>query len=395
MKKFKRTFGLAFSTALCVALIMACQPIREFGSHTPYRGSINFNWETPVTDPSKINVFIIPDNNGTELFDMMAPYYLFNKTGKANVYIVAKNKYPVNLRKGLFLLPQMSFGEVDSLKLSADVIVIPAQIAAMESKHQDTVVLAWIKSHYSTSTKILSVCDGAVTAVATGIYDGKWLTTHASDYPSVKTPYSKPLWIQNTSVTQNGNLFSTAGVSNATEGSLTVINELFGRETMQDVAADVFYPHPDVKMEHQSVAVKGRNIVTLLKKVIFKQNKNIGLLLQNGINEFDLAAVLDTYTRSFPSSIKTYSTSGTQIKTKFGLTLLTTSELKNHQLDELHILNPGTLSNTDESFFKNTQFITYDHAQKQYIIDICLERISREYGNAFGQVTKLMLDYNN
>jgi hypothetical protein len=109
-------------------------------------------------------------------------------------------------------------------------------------KHQDTVVLAWIKSHYSTSTKILSVCDGAVTAAATGIYDGKWLTTHASDYPSVKTPYGKPLWIQNTSVTQNGNLFSTTGVSNATEGSLTVINELFGRETMQDVAADVFRP---------------------------------------------------------------------------------------------------------------------------------------------------------
>jgi transcriptional regulator GlxA family with amidase domain len=136
------------------------------------------------------------------------------------VYIIAKNKYPVNVKKGLFLLPQMTFSEADSLLLKADVIVIPAQIGAMQKNQQDSIVINWIKDHYTGTTRILSICDGAVTAAATGIYDGKLLTTHASDYPIVKVPYTKPIWVQNVSVTQSGNLFSTAGVSNATKAAL-------------------------------------------------------------------------------------------------------------------------------------------------------------------------------
>ncbi|MBK5279203.1 MAG: hypothetical protein JJE09_10110 [Bacteroidia bacterium] len=41
---------------------------------------------------SKKNVFIVADNVGTEMFDMMAPFYLFSSTGEANVYIVAEHR---------------------------------------------------------------------------------------------------------------------------------------------------------------------------------------------------------------------------------------------------------------------------------------------------------------
>jgi hypothetical protein len=54
--------------------------------------------------------------------------------------------------------------------------------------------------------------------------------------------------------------------------------------------------------------VSGSTKATILKKVIFKKNKDVGVLLQDGMSEFDLAGVLDTYNRSFPSSCKTYST---------------------------------------------------------------------------------------
>lgn len=395
MKKFKKTFiVIATLLLLCITLFNACKPVREFRSETIYKGDNNFNWQQPVMDAMKKNVFIVADNDGTELFDMMAPFYLFNETGKANVYIVAKNKYPVNVKKGLFLLPQITFSEADSLALKADVIVIPAQIAAMQKNQQDSIVLNWIKEHYTTTTKILSVCDGAVTAAATGIYDGKLLTTHASDYPKVKVPYTKPLWVQNVSVTQSGNLYSTAGVSNATEGSLTVIRELFGNETMQHVAANIYYPHTDIKTTHQSIAVSGSTKATILKKVIFRKNKDVGVLLQNGMSEFDLAAVLDTYNRSFPASCNTYITSGKTIKTKYGLTLMATGDVYKNNVDELHVLMPEIFSKNDEVVFKNAQYIKYDHQQKQYIIDICLERIAQQYGSSFANVTKLLLDYN-
>ena len=395
MKKFKKTFGTIFMLLLlCLALFNACKPVSEFKSQTVYKGHKDFNWQQPAMDTSKKNVFIVADNDGTELFDMMAPFYLFNETGKANVYIVAKNKYPVNVKKGLFLLPQMTFAEADSLMLKADVIVIPAQIGAMQKNQQDSIVLNWIKDHYTATTKILSVCDGSITAAATGIYDGKLLTTHASDYLIVKVPYTKPIWVQNVSVTKSGNLFSTAGVSNATEGSLTVINELFGKETMQRVAANIYYPHADIKTEHQSIAVSGSTKTTILKKVMFKKNKDVGVLLQDGMSEFNLAGVLDTYNRSFPSSCNTYSSSGKTVTTKYGLTLIPTGDAHKNNVDELHVLMPGTFSKNAEVFFKKAQYIKYDHQQEQYIIDVCLKRIAQQYGSSFENVTKLLLDYN-
>jgi putative intracellular protease/amidase len=395
MKNFKKTFGTISSLLLlCLTLFNACKPVSEFKSQTIYKGNNNFNWQQPAIDTAKKNVFIVADNDGTELFDMMAPFYLFNETGQANVYIVAKNKYPVNVKKGLFLLPQITFSQADSLMLKADVIVIPAQIGAMQKNQQDSIVINWIKDHYTTTTKILSVCDGSITAAATGIYDGKSLTTHASDYAMVKVPYSKPIWVQNVSVTKSGNLFSTAGVSNATEGSLTVINELFGKETMQRVAANIYYPHTEIKTEHQSIAVNSNTKTTILKKVMFKKNKDVGVLLQDGMNEFDLAGVLDTYNRSFPSSCKTFSTTGKTITTKYGLTLIPTGNAHKNNVDELHVLMPETFSKNDEAFFKNAQYIKYDHQQEQYIIDACLKRIAQQYGSSFENVTKLLLDYN-
>ncbi|MEP7319953.1 MAG: hypothetical protein ABI921_14455, partial [Panacibacter sp.] len=192
----------------------------------------------------------------------------------------------------------------------------------------------------------------------------------------------------------SGNLFSTAGVSNATEGSLTVINELFGKETMQHVAANIYYPHADIKTAHKSIAVSGSTKATILKKVMFKKNKDVGILLQDGMSEFDLAGVLDTYNRSFPSSCNTYSTSAKTVTTKYGLTLIPTGDAQNSNVDELHVLMPETFSKNDETFFKNAQCIKYGQEQEQYIIDVCLKRIEQQYGSSFENVTKLLLDYN-
>src|SRR4029077_16786175 len=129
-------------------------------------------------------VFIVADYEMTELFDMLAPFYLFNQTGKANVYIVAKDRTPVLIKRGLFFVPQLTFMEVDSLKLHADVIVIPA--LSKRTEIQDTSLICWIKDHFSSITKMLAICDGASTAAATGFYDGKPITCHASDFAGIK-----------------------------------------------------------------------------------------------------------------------------------------------------------------------------------------------------------------
>jgi transcriptional regulator GlxA family with amidase domain len=374
-------------------LFYACSPLREFGKSPTYTGANNFNYQYPSYNNEKKTVVIIANNDGTELFDMMAPYYLFNATEKANVYIVAKNRFPIVVRKGLFVLPQFTFSEIDSMAINTDVIVIPF-LSAGDSIHQDPVIVNWIKKHYSTDVSVLAVCDGAATAAATGIFDGKTITAHASDYAGIKAQFSKPVWIQNTSVVNEGNLYSTAGVANAAEGSLIVIENLFGSETMRKVSRSIDYPFQLPKREHQSNTFDFGDKVSVGKKIIFKNNRKLGMLLQEGINEFALAAVMDSYNRTFPKSIESFSTGNLPVKTKYGLTLIPTGKIGDSKLDELHILDSLSFSKSNEVIFGAGKIVNYNNQQRQYIIDVCLARIKSDFGEKFEHVVKLMLDYN-
>ena len=344
-------------------------------------------------DITKKTIFIIADNDGTEMFDMMAPFYLFNATGEANVYLVAEHKSAIIVKKGLLVMPHYTFREIDSLHMTADVMVVPNQ--SRGARNQKKVTVNFIKEHYTGTNRMLSVCDGSATVAATGLYVGKNLTTHSSDYEGLKKHFKKPVWVLGTTVTQSGNLFSTAGVANATEGSLTVINDLFGRETMQRVMSEIHYPYAEIRMDHQNLFIDENPIYLGLRKGSIKKSEKVGILLQTGISEFELAAILDCYSRSYPSSLDTFIVGGSTVTSKYGLTLLATGDAKTNACTELHVLMPENISEIEQQLFKNAQFIKYDKHEKQYIIDVCLKRISAMYGNDFGSFVKLMLDYNN
>ncbi|MDB5021651.1 MAG: hypothetical protein JWQ28_2778 [Pedobacter sp.] len=392
MKRFKKVLVVSVSTMMvaCGILFFLLQPVLVLGQYPPYSGDNKFDWKQPAYDASKKTVFIIADNKLTEMFDMLAPYYMFKATGKLNVYIIAKKKAPIQIKKDLFVLPQLSFAEVDSLKLLADVIVIPA--LSIRDDKQDPKVISFIKQHFTPETRMLAVCDGAATAAATGLFDGKPITCHASDFKMLSSHFSKPQWIQQVSVAHSGNLYSTAGVSNAVEGSLMVINDLFGRTVMQKVAADIHYSHPDILTSHQSIAIETGSKLTIATKVIARKNRKIGMLLQDGINEFQMVSILDTYGRTFPKLIRCIMLSDSTIQTKYGLTLVCSGGDQSKDLDEIHILQP-TNDTTIASISRDTETVKYNLDYK-YPIDVCLLRIGELYGDKFQNVVKLMLDYN-
>lgn len=390
MKLSKNQASFISCFLLAVLLINGCSPSKNLkNSASATEDGGDFNLKTLGYDAGKKTVLIIADNDGTEMFDMMAPFYLFNATGKANVYVVAEKRSRVIVKRGLFIMPQLTFAEVDSLHLGADLMVVPNQ-----SGNPKKVTVDFIKTHYTGSNRILSVCDGLATVASTGIYDGKALTTHSSDYAGLKRQFKNPAWVTGLSVTQNGNLFSTAGVANATEGSLTVIDDLFGREVMQQVLSGIHYPYAEIKMDHENLLVDTNSTYLALRKGTIKKNEKVGVLLQNGISEFDMAGVLDTYFRSFPKTLETFSDSNVPVISKYGLTLLPTGDINTNQATEIHVLVPETFSPKEKALFEKAAIIPYDANEKQYIIDVCLKRIPDLYGINFAGLVKLMLDYN-
>lgn len=391
MKKIKKVllYGLTTLLVLVAGLYLALSPVfaQKLKSFT---GQANFPLEQAKIDSSKKTILIVADNNGTELFDLMAPFYLFNATEQANVFVISEKKAPILLVNSLFILPHYTFSEIDSLNIIPDVVVIPNLTVHLKTPPKETTV-NWIKKHVSEKTIVLSICDGSATAAATGLYDGKPLTTHASDFKTLKKQFPKPHWVKDISVTESGNLYSTAGVSNAVEGSLTVIKRLYGEQTMQQVLENIKYPHSNIQMNHKSETVGTGAIFKIVSKVIFRKNYKIGVQLDDNINEFELASLLDTYTRTFPSSLNTFSFNGKKITSRYGLTMYPTG-IKTDKVNEVHLLNQGIPS--EQNIFANARIIKYDASINKYPIDICLERISQLYGDNFKSCVKLTLDYN-
>nr|WP_281392641.1 DJ-1/PfpI family protein [Chitinophaga varians] len=359
-----------------------------------FEGHAAVSCQRPGFDAAKETVILVADNEGTEIFDLMAPYYLFSATGKANVYVVAEKKEPVIIRKGLFLLPHFSFDEFDSMGIVAKVVVIP-NLSAMDARHQNPRIVNWIKKHYhSATTTMLSVCDGALTAAATGIYDGRPLTAHASDYAAIRKQYSKPQWVNNMRVTRSGNLYSTAGVSNATDGGLSIIDTLWGHQTMLRVSRLINYTASPQQTAHKSIPIGFSDKIAIGKKVLFGKNRRIGVLLQDGANELELAAVLDTYNRTFPQSLESITLNGSSITTGYGLTLLPTAGLDKFHPDELHVLCPDKLPSKIQFLNDTSVLVNYDRQVSLYIIDACLNRVRQQYGARYTEVVKRLLDYN-
>lgn len=390
--KIRRLTAIIVPAIISALLLNACKPLKEFGNMPAYQGANEYSYQLPFYDSSKKTVVIIANNDGTELFDMIAPYYLFNATEKANVYIVAKNKFPIVVKKGFYVLPQYTFSDIDKGNIKPDVLVIP-YLSASDSLHQDPVIINWIKEHFTSDAIVLSICDGAATAAATGIFDGKPLTAHASDIEGIKANFRKPLWISNANVVNSENLYSTAGVSNAAAGSLMVINKLFGAETMNKVKDNVYYSNQSLDSKYCSNTFTFGNKLSIGKKIIFRRNKKIGVLLYDNINEFELASVMDTYNRTFPKSIESFSENNQAVKTKYGLTIIPIGKIENMKLDELHVINPDLVSALGEATYTG-KIVKYNNPQKEYLIDVCLKRIRVEYGRKFENVVKLMLDYN-
>lgn len=394
MKKIKRILLSAFTTLIIFGLFCYFTLSQVFAQNLKtFKGDTSFAWSSPKLDKTKKTVLIVASNEGTELFDFMAPFYLFNATEKANVYVVSEKKAPVLLVNSLFILPHYSFSEIDSLHIVPDVLVIPNLTVRLKTPPKESIV-RWIKSQVNDKTIVLSICDGSATAAATGLYDGKPLTTHASDFKKLQKQFPKPLWVNNTNVTVSGNLYSTAGVSNATEGSLTVIKRLFGEETAQAALRNIRYPHDSIKVEHQSSVVNNGAIVKIVSKVLFKKKVRMGFWLNDKVNEFDLASLLDTYVRSFPTSLNTFSADGAAVTSKYGLILYPTGDVKKDEVNELHLLEPKQIQSSDQDLFAKAKVISYEQSVGKYPIDICLEKIRTIYGSKFENCVKLMLDYN-
>ncbi|GBF49482.1 hypothetical protein LPTSP4_09950 [Leptospira ryugenii] len=365
------------------------KPIFDFSTWHTIEGDLP-DLQSRVEDVvGRKNIVLVADTQGTEIFDLLAPYSLFQETKQANVYIVAQEKKPIPLFKGLSVMPHYSVAEFDSLRKKVDVLIIPNLSAMVPSDHNQTLI-QWIQKQKRDDPYLLSICDGSLTAAETGMFDGVPLTTHSLDLERFQTYYDKPLWVNGVSMTAKGKKVSTAGVSNAVDGTLYIIKDLYGDGVYEKTKAKIKYPHMDLVRRGANASLDFDAYFEIFKKVFLRDNKRIGVFLEDGIDEFMLAAILDSNARTFPESIDTFTQQKSYVLSKGGLVFFPTKLDSSFPFDEIHSLN-GKPDWANKS--TNANWILYTKEEASYIFSICLSEIQKKEGKDFEKIVRALLDY--
>lgn len=277
--------------------------------------------QPPAHDPAKPTVAVIASNQGTEISDFLAPYEVFATAGAFNVYAVAPERaFTPFMWGGLDIMPHYSFAELEQLLgTDPDVIVIP-----FIKDPENPTIVQWIREHAGPDTLVVSICAGAQVLAATGLVDGKEVTTHQSYFATIAKKYPQVQLVRGVRYTDNGNTITSAGITAGIDASLYAIQKLLGKQAALDVANKLNYPHTRFldNPRYQVPTLGWAGLAQGLNAGFLWDKQEIGVALFDGVGEIDLTAVLDSYGRTFTGRTTTFAAERKVIRSRHNLYLI-------------------------------------------------------------------------
>jgi transcriptional regulator GlxA family with amidase domain len=139
---------------------------------------------------------------------------------------------PIPTTDGLTVIaePLASFDNVD-----IDTLIVPGALD-MSSPLADRALIEWVRVHAPRARRICSVCTGAFVLAEAGLLNGKRVVTHWQAVDTLRAQYPA-LHVEPDAIFVNdGQLWSSAGVSAGIDLALALVQEDCGREIAMSVA---------------------------------------------------------------------------------------------------------------------------------------------------------------
>lgn len=192
----------------------------------------------------KTFLIIVPD--GGMLFEAAG---IADILMRANLHLpvgVDQQRYRVSLattqshqvihgQSGLNLLADLKLAELDP-RAAWDTIMITGR---GDSAEEGNMVIDFIKLAAPQARRVVSVCGAAMLLAEAGLLDGRRATTHWRLLDSMQSRYPRirveggPLYIQ------DGDIWSSGGVSSGFDLTLALVEEDFGFSVARDIAQDM------------------------------------------------------------------------------------------------------------------------------------------------------------
>ena len=252
-------------------------------------------------------VAVLADNQGSETTDFIIPWSVLKRSGVADVYSVAITSDPIQLMPALRVMPDMTVEQFgNKFPGGADYVIVPALHDRESPKAID-----WINEQSLGGATAVGICAGALTLAHAGVLDGKLATTHWFNIddlekisPAIKTQRNRRF------VADQG-VVTTTGVSASLPVSLKLVEAIAGKSNADKLATKL-----GVSEFSQIHASKNYQATTnhvfrgLLNAASFISHEDLGLLIENGMDELSIAFVADAWSRTYKSQCLTVANTG-------------------------------------------------------------------------------------
>ncbi len=190
--------------------------------------------------------------DGVQIIDFSAPWEVLGQAGflrdgeyfdAFDIYSIAKSRAPVTTAMGMTVTPKYRFGEGPK----PDIVLVPGGGGSSPGDPgvgtvlRDPAVIDWIRQVSAESEIVMSVCNGAFLLAAAGLLRNQRATTFhgALDQLAEFSPTTEV--VRDARFVDNGRVITTAGLSSGVDGSLHLIERLYGRHTANLVALHIEY----------------------------------------------------------------------------------------------------------------------------------------------------------
>ena len=187
--------------------------------------------------------FLIFDN--FEDLDFMGPWEMIttwskNFNGPESIFVISENGGIINSAKGLKINSDESFATCPKL----DCILIPGGQGTRQEVNNNKII-NFITTQCENCQQILSVCTGAFLLDAAGILKNNNSTTHWDSLERLEQ--TTQATVQPKRYTQDGNIWTSAGVSAGIDMALAFIAAICNENTAGDIQLLTEY-YPDSKV---------------------------------------------------------------------------------------------------------------------------------------------------
>ncbi len=172
-----------------------------------------------------------------ELLDMYGPLEMFGLLrDDVEIRMVAETREPVRSSPG----PKTVVDDLISDRDDYDILIVPGGRGSRREVENDA-VLDWLRVAASKADLVTSVCTGSAILAKAGLLNGRRATTNKAAYEWVRTQGPDVHWQPQARWVEDGNYFTSSGVSAGIDMSLAVISRLFGEEKAEAIAVSAEY----------------------------------------------------------------------------------------------------------------------------------------------------------